>query len=297
MSALHPFERAGLGRAPFRCTAVRTNWFEMPGFGRKPGGCCDYCYTGILYEYVIESSDGKAFVVGSDCVRRTGASVEGFREARLRLARDKRETKRREKFAERQARWAKEREERAAVFNSANAEIVAWLDAARAGNYFLEQLWGNLQRWGSLTERQTLALYGARDRAERQKRDRELSQHVGTVGKRIEGTFEVIATKSWESSYGWPRKMVYWTLLRFGDNLCTYKGNFLGQRGDKIRAKFTVKEHEVYGGARQTKLSRPKVEVEPEACHDEREPRDEPTDHSYNNLDRADRYGAREVSL
>ena len=297
MSALHPFERAGLGRAPFRCTGVRENWFEMPGFGRKPGGCCNYCSTGILYEYSILSADGKTFIVGSDCVKRTGAQVAGFREERLKLAREKRTAKRQEPFAERQARWAQEREQRRAEFSSSNAELIQWLEAARHNDRFLSDMWANLTHWGSLTERQTLAVHAARARREQQQRDRELSKFVGKVGQRIDGTFEVIATKSWESSYGWPRKMVYWTLLRRGTDLCSYKGNFLGNKGDTFRAKFTVKEHEVYQGAQQTKLSRPKVE-ESEACEaDEHEPRDEPKDHVYNNADRTDRYGHREVAL
>jgi hypothetical protein len=39
---MHPFERSGLGKAPFRCVTVRENWYAPPGFpeARKPGGCC-----------------------------------------------------------------------------------------------------------------------------------------------------------------------------------------------------------------------------------------------------------------
>lgn len=294
----HPFERAGLGQAPFRCVEVRENWF-VSGCGtvRKPGGHCHYCATGILYEYVIESADGRSFVVGSDCVRRTGAQVEGFREQRLQLARDKREAKRRVAFAERQARLEREREERREAFASANAELVAWLEATPDnGGYFLVDMRDRLRRWGSLTERQTLAVLSAMQREAQEARDRELSQFVGEIGKRVEGTFEIVATRSWESSYGWPRRIVYWTLMRLGADLCTYKGNYLGQRGERLRAKFTVKEHEVCRGRRQTKLARPKVLEDLPEPVDEHEPREEPRDHAYNNADRADQHGHRDVA-
>lgn len=68
---VHPFEKAGLGRAPFAFVAMRENVYSACPGHSQPGGTCDYCGTGIMYECVIESSDGKRFVVGSDCVRKT----------------------------------------------------------------------------------------------------------------------------------------------------------------------------------------------------------------------------------
>lgn len=83
-SILHPFERAGLGLAPFRCVGVehrvgpiKTTDPKFPGVTfevgapGQPMGTCDYCGTGIADCYVIRSADGKKFVVGSDCVMRT----------------------------------------------------------------------------------------------------------------------------------------------------------------------------------------------------------------------------------
>lgn len=58
---MHVFESAGLGVAPFRVS----QFIEM-------GGNCAYCGTKIKLSCVVSDADGKTFVVGSDCVRKTG---------------------------------------------------------------------------------------------------------------------------------------------------------------------------------------------------------------------------------
>jgi hypothetical protein len=70
LKSTHPFEQSGLGKAPFRVMGMTEKRFTTPE-GSKPGGTCDYCSAGILYCFAIRSSDGKEFVVGSDCVKRT----------------------------------------------------------------------------------------------------------------------------------------------------------------------------------------------------------------------------------
>lgn len=57
---LHPFERKGLGRAPFRFVAFR----------RESGGCA-FCGRSIARSCLVVDLDGREFVVGTDCVRRT----------------------------------------------------------------------------------------------------------------------------------------------------------------------------------------------------------------------------------
>lgn len=82
---LHPFERAGLGKAPFRFSGLvaqdlaygeailNRDEFTRTGVAitTKPGGSCAYCGTYILNMYNIESADGRRFHVGSDCVLKT----------------------------------------------------------------------------------------------------------------------------------------------------------------------------------------------------------------------------------
>lgn len=92
---LHPFERKGLGRAPFRFLALR----------RESGGCA-FCGRSIARSCLIADADGREFVVGADCVRRTcggdGLSAEVERELKHRK---KQETAARHE-ARREACWS-----------------------------------------------------------------------------------------------------------------------------------------------------------------------------------------------
>lgn len=82
MSSVHKFESAGLGKAPFRCVGVSEErgprTVNMNGVAvqvgapGQPMGTCAYCGQGIAYCYQIQSADGKRFIVGSDCVEKTG---------------------------------------------------------------------------------------------------------------------------------------------------------------------------------------------------------------------------------
>jgi hypothetical protein len=67
----HPFERAGLGKAPFKYVGnAELVFIAYPGATPRAGGSCDYCYTAIRDAYYIVSADGKKFKVGCDCVRK-----------------------------------------------------------------------------------------------------------------------------------------------------------------------------------------------------------------------------------
>lgn len=69
---LHVFERAGLGRAPFRCVGMAEKTYQAHCDAPvQAAGSCDYCGNGIRYVYQIKSRDGRVFGVGSDCVART----------------------------------------------------------------------------------------------------------------------------------------------------------------------------------------------------------------------------------
>jgi hypothetical protein len=69
----HVFEKAGLGKAPF----FFDGWFEGnasydPLHPNVPVTYCQYCSTLIRNCFRIKSSDGKTFIVGSECVKKTG---------------------------------------------------------------------------------------------------------------------------------------------------------------------------------------------------------------------------------
>lgn len=69
---LHVFERAGLGKAPFRCVGYSEKFITHPDGSTQAAGSCDYCGTGIRFQCQIRSRDGHVFKVGTDCVAKTG---------------------------------------------------------------------------------------------------------------------------------------------------------------------------------------------------------------------------------
>lgn len=84
MNTTHKFEKAGLGKAPFRvlgvetkvgpirCTDPKTGIECTTGAPGQPMGCCDYCGTGIAECWTIRSADGKESIVGSTCIGSAG---------------------------------------------------------------------------------------------------------------------------------------------------------------------------------------------------------------------------------
>ena len=72
-TTIHRFELAGLGKGPFRFTGAMTEKVHcVPGCAPKAGSSCDYCGTGIRYEFWVVSADNKTFKVGCDCIHKTG---------------------------------------------------------------------------------------------------------------------------------------------------------------------------------------------------------------------------------
>ena len=81
---IHPWEKAGLGKAPFRWMGITEEIgprvYAQPdgttltvGSEGQPMGCCAYCGQGIAECHHIRSADGKNFTVGCDCVRKVNA--------------------------------------------------------------------------------------------------------------------------------------------------------------------------------------------------------------------------------
>lgn len=75
---IHPFEEAGLGKAPFECVGVvrkigplQVGPDSFAGAPGQPMGTCAYCFTGIAECCQIKSADGQSFEVGNVCVGKT----------------------------------------------------------------------------------------------------------------------------------------------------------------------------------------------------------------------------------
>lgn len=56
-AGLHVFQRAGLGQAPYKFVGMNANLFPNGDGTHKPGGTCDFCGTGIMYEFHLKSTD------------------------------------------------------------------------------------------------------------------------------------------------------------------------------------------------------------------------------------------------
>ena len=96
MATIHVFERAGLGKAPFKYVGMDVRrgpytWTDKSGITitcgspGQPMETCDFCGTSIAVCCHIASAAGKKFIVGSSCVAKTGD--KGLRRA---VNRDKR---------------------------------------------------------------------------------------------------------------------------------------------------------------------------------------------------------------
>jgi hypothetical protein len=266
----HPFEKAGLGKAPFSCTGVSENVFALPDGTSKAGGCCDYCGTGIRWEFWIKGSiaGAKQFKVGCDCVAKTGWGIDRFLEVRAAHTRARRQAGVQSRRAARQAQVAAERAQRAAdrqeatqAWRDANSALVARLAAYAGTNEFLNSMAYNLTQWGNLSSRQVEATESCFAVIDRLEAARVNSQHIGAVGDKVTLTITVeriIVLKS--EFYG----DNYITIASDEQgNTITYKGRSnIGNKGDTTTIKASVKEHTVYNGVKQTVIQRPKIIVD-----------------------------------
>lgn len=242
---VHPFERAGLGVAPFRCTGVFEKTYQAcQGAPVQSAGMCDFCGTCIRYCYQIQSADGRTFVVGCDCVAKTDDTQleEQVRRAERAYRREL------ERKAWEPIRAAREAERAAAV--------AAWREA-HAGE--LAELEMCSDPWVRRLLADDMIGEGALATALRIAR-RPVSQHVGRVGQRREFTFTT--DKKIDLGcyvvYG-PRRYMVLGHDEAGNRL-VYRGSspFPGV-DDSCRVVATVAEHSEFRGEKQTVISRPKV--------------------------------------
>lgn len=133
---------------------------------------------------------------------------------------------------------------------------------------FWTKMRDSVAEWGGLTEGQTNAVLAmiergearvaerAKAREEARQADADKSGWIGTVGERRVFNLTIRMVFEMEGQYGYS----YLHVMHDADgNVVVYKGtNRLGDKGDTVGVKATVKEHDVRDGVRQTKISRPK---------------------------------------
>jgi hypothetical protein len=157
-SQIHPFELAGLGKAPFRFDGiedtsigagpdgmVRTTIHEGPNAGldvyTKPGGSCDLCGHYIVTFCWVRSADGKRFKVGTDCIAKLDKSVDDPRclKAKVKRAAAKLATAKRNRAADQ--RIAK------AIETMASSEVAAKLAVEPHPNEWRAEQGDTLADW------------------------------------------------------------------------------------------------------------------------------------------------------
>lgn len=140
----HPFEKAGLGRAPFRFAGFERRFGPIHlddgittiGAPGQPMGTCDYCGTGIGNIVHVKSADGNRFIIGLDCAvkltkgySRRDPVTAAIRKAKNKLAleaRHKREAAKLEEFVT----WTEI--ERAWLEDTADPGTPDWLEEKRS---------------------------------------------------------------------------------------------------------------------------------------------------------------------
>lgn len=277
---VHPFQRAGHGTAPFRCTGYTKSVFHaVPDEPPRPGSSCDYCGTCIMHVYTIRGSgpNDVPFKVGCDCVARTNdtalsaaleaARREAEREYRRRAweaAAPQREAAEREREARRLARAERNAEEFAMVL--AGAALAA--DSPNVGDY-ARAICARL--YEDLTE-------GERDYlTDEEERHLPLSylaavlppsMHIGKPGERLRGLRARYEGGPTIGEFGpWPSVLGKFRVLEgphAGAVLLWKTGGHPCMRGSVVDVTGTVlaeEPHVEYKGQLETRVTRCKVEV------------------------------------
>ena len=234
MEAIHLFEQAGLGQAPYEylycLDGAKTN--------------CQFCNTGIRYRFYLKSKDGKTFFVGSDCIYKSGdrGLTKIAKTERSRIAKEQRDAKKQKKREEREAKRKEILNQKIENFYQDNASIKYAFDWANNTPGLPQQLMSNLTMWGNLTDKQIELICKLYHEAQ------TIRTKCPTGKLTVEGT--VKSFKTVQGFHGFVLKMIVESnegFRVFG----TVPGNFEGlEVGDKVRFVANIepsKDDEYFG--------------------------------------------------
>lgn len=129
---------------------------------------------------------------------------------------------------------------------------------------FRSKMIESCDQWGRLTKGQEQAVLGMIDKAKERIAARDAAKaekavtakHVGAIGERREFNLTVKFTTEFESGFG----IMHIHVMEDSDgNVIVYKGSkAIGNKGEFITVKATIKEHGERDGIAQTIIARPK---------------------------------------
>ncbi len=257
----HPFERAGLGQAPFRVVRFEVRKYQAcQGAPIQPGTSCDFCLTSISNVFWISGVDGNEFKVGCDCVLKTedrNLSKE-VKDLKRTHARELRAAKKMRATAERA-----EKRQREAVEDSERIEANYAVELHALD--LLAKLPGFPGEFGASVAAQIREgrVLSARQRALIEKLWAEaqtpaplvVNEYVASVGSKIACDVTVTVALVIEGIYGTQ------TLVIMRDDagrilkwIATGRPKL--QRGNRAHIRGTVKKHDTYQTQLQTVLTR-----------------------------------------
>jgi hypothetical protein len=145
-------------------------------------------------------------------------------------------------------------------------DVVAFLADASSWSEFAKSLHNSYEDRGTLSIGQMAAARSMIAKAQARKAERlaarnapaSVGHHVSTVGQREVFTITINKLMEMEGMYG----TTYIHICADANgNVIVYKGSSeLGEPGDTVVVKATVKEHTAYNGVAQTIINRPKVQ-------------------------------------
>lgn len=196
IKAVHCFERAGYGKAPFRVVGFEVKKFcPCPGEPVRCGTSCDYCATGIMNVFWIKGAgaEDKPFKVGSDCVRKTGDG--GLRKAVNAAIRTYRAEKRNAEWAERKkARDLALNAERAAMRAACLAAHPGLEEALKVEHETIKDIGDKLEAYGEVSEKAIALVFMLAERAR--------EKHVPAPTGRVPVRGLLVSKKSVDSDWG-----------------------------------------------------------------------------------------------
>lgn len=267
----HPWELAGLGRAPFRYVGMYEELFRMPDGSVKAGGSCNYCGQGIRYCFKCVSSDDKSFVVGCDCIARVhspaerivGETEKALKDFKRKARAEARAKVHRERAEERRVRIERERAENLAACQAdplyARIKAVVGVATRDGANGFLVDMRDNMERWGGLTEKQKAAVERILERIESEPARKAASQWIGAEGERVTlaATVDFVKCIYRGQWYGDPDK--YLVKLRTDDGAAvTWFTASYFEKGQRLTGTAKIRRCEEYNGEKQTVITNPR---------------------------------------